>query len=188
MILLKTVVSHLDRLEIRHCLIGAAALAAHGVSRATLDLDLLTTDSRAVRSDTWEGLRGETLRIDVRQGDLDEDTKLKRPVALKVLPQEVASDPVRLERFQREAEAVAALNHPHIVTIFCVEEAEGVHFFTMELGEGKSLDRLIPKGGLKLERFFELAIPLADALSEAHERGITHRDLKPARQRPALVI
>ena len=110
---------------------------------------------------------------------LAEDTKLRRKVALKVLPEDMASDPERLERFKREARAVAALNHPNIVTIYSVEEVEGVHFLTMELVEGKTLADLVPAKGLKLDRFFELATPIADALSVAHEKGITHRDLKP---------
>jgi eukaryotic-like serine/threonine-protein kinase len=76
------------------------------------------------------------------------DTKLGRDVALKVLPAEMASSPERLDRFQREARLVAALNHPHIVTIHSVEEAEGLHFFTMELVEGQSLDKLIPERGM----------------------------------------
>src|SRR5271154_3369017 len=75
------------------------------------------------------------------------DTKLGRDVALKVLPPEMAGDPERLARFQREARAIAALNHPHIVTIFSVEESEGVHFITMELVDGQTLDRCIPAGG-----------------------------------------
>jgi TolB-like protein/Tfp pilus assembly protein PilF len=108
------------------------------------------------------------------------DTKLGREVALKVLPPEVASDPERLARFRREARAVAALNHPHIVTIFSVEEAESVHFLTMELVEGKALDRLIPAGGMTCDQIVEIASALADALAAAHEKGIVHRDLKPA--------
>jgi adenylate cyclase len=108
------------------------------------------------------------------------DTKLGRDVALKVLPAEMAGDAERLARFQREARAVAALNHPHIVTLFSVEEADGVHFLTMELVEGQPLDRLIPAGGLPVERIIEIAGALADALSAAHEKGIMHRDLKPA--------
>ena len=146
-----------------------------------------------------------------------DDTSLNRQVALKVLPPKMAADPERLERFKREAQTIAALNHPNIVTIHSVEQAvraassEGeeappdaaaspdsapsggdgaagigaapgqpVHFITMELVEGKTLDRLIPKGGMKLGEFFEHAVPLADAISAAHEKGITHRDLKPA--------
>ena len=108
------------------------------------------------------------------------DLKLGREVALKVLPPEMATDPNRLKRFQREARAVAALNHPHIVTIHSVEEAEGRQFLTMELVDGVALSQLLPKQGVPLDKFFELAIPLADALSAAHEKGIVHRDLKPA--------
>jgi serine/threonine protein kinase/tetratricopeptide (TPR) repeat protein len=111
---------------------------------------------------------------------LAEDTKLGRKVALKVLPAEMASSPERLQRFQREAKAVAALNHPHIVTLFSVEEVEGTHFLTMELVEGTSVDHAIPRGGLPLARLFDIGIALADALSAAHEKGIIHRDLKPA--------
>ena len=108
------------------------------------------------------------------------DTKLGRDVALKVLPAEMASSPERLARFQREARAVAALNHPHIVTIHSVEEADGVHFLTMELVEGQSLDQLIPEAGLPVERILEIATALAEALAAAHERSVVHRDLKPA--------
>jgi TolB-like protein/Flp pilus assembly protein TadD len=108
------------------------------------------------------------------------DTKLGRDVALKVLPPDVARDPERLARFQREARAIAALNHPHIVTIFSVEETGGVHFLTMELVEGQSLDGLISESGLSVEQIVEIASALADALAAAHEKGIVHRDLKPA--------
>jgi len=81
------------------------------------------------------------------------DTKLGREVALKVLPEEFAGDPQRLERFEREARAVASLNHPHIVTIHSVEEADCVRFLTMELVDGQTLDQTIPEGGLHMERF-----------------------------------
>jgi serine/threonine protein kinase len=107
------------------------------------------------------------------------DPRLKRDVALKVLPADLASEPERLERFQREAETLAALNHPHIVTIFSVEEAEDLRFLTMELVEGKTLTKVILWGGLPLSRFFQIAISLAEAVSAAHEKGIVHRDLKP---------
>jgi Tol biopolymer transport system component len=108
-----------------------------------------------------------------------EDLKLHRRVALKILPHHLAEDAARRERFEREATAVASLNHPNIVTVHSVEEAEGIHFITMELIAGKPLTAIIPKGGLSLARFFELAIPLSDAVAAAHRAGIIHRDLKP---------
>jgi len=110
---------------------------------------------------------------------LARDEKLGRKVALKVLPPQAAGNQERLERFRREAKAVAALNHPNIVTIYSVEEVDGHHFLTMEYVEGTTLSEAVPKNGLHLERFFEIAIALADALSAAHEKGIIHRDLKP---------
>jgi serine/threonine protein kinase len=108
------------------------------------------------------------------------DTRLKREVAIKVLPETVARDPAALARFQRDAQSIAALNHPNIVTIYSVEDAGGVVFFTMELVEGKPLSDLIGNRGVPLPSLLELAIPLADAVSAAHQKGITHRDLKPA--------
>lgn len=108
---------------------------------------------------------------------LAEDEKLERQVALKLLPEELAGDPDRLGRFEREAKALAALDHPNIVTVFSVEEAEGLHFLTMAYVDGRSLQELIPPSGFSLERLLELAVPLADALRAAHERGIVHRDL-----------
>lgn len=108
-----------------------------------------------------------------------EDTSLDRRVALKVLPEELASSEERRHRFEREAKAVAALNHPNIVTIHSVESADGVHFITMELVEGQRLSELIPNGGMDVGRFLQLAIPMAEAVAAAHGQGITHRDLKP---------
>ena len=98
------------------------------------------------------------------------DTKLQRDVALKLLPGDMAADPERRQRFEREARAVAALNHP----------VEGRVFLTMELVSGQPLSDLIPRGGLSLERLLAVAVPLMEAVSAAHARGITHRDLKPA--------
>ena len=108
------------------------------------------------------------------------DTRLGREVALKVLPAAMASDPDRLARFEQEARAVAALNHPHIVTLYSVEEADGINFLTMELVEGDSLAAAIPEQGLPLDRILGLGTALADALAAAHDKGIVHRDLKPA--------
>ncbi len=111
---------------------------------------------------------------------LAEDSRLGRKVAVKVLPAELASNPERLARFEQEARAVAALNHPNIVTIYSVDRFEGVQLLTMEYVEGNTLDDLIPPGGMGRERFFEIAVPMAEALNAAQERSITHRDLKPA--------
>jgi serine/threonine protein kinase/Flp pilus assembly protein TadD len=108
------------------------------------------------------------------------DTRLDRDVALKVLPAEMAGDPDRLERFRREAKALAALDHPGVVSVHSVEEADGLHFLTMQLVEGQSLDRLIPSAGMPIDRILAIASGLADALVAAHARGIVHRDLKPA--------
>jgi eukaryotic-like serine/threonine-protein kinase len=108
------------------------------------------------------------------------DTRLGREVALKVLPAALAQDPDRRQRFEREARAAAGVNHPHIVTLHSVEEADGVLFLTMELIEGRSLrDLLNEKQGLPFDLFLDLATPLAEAVHAAHRQGITHRDLKP---------
>ena len=108
------------------------------------------------------------------------DTRLDREVALKVLPRELADDPDRLERFERESKAVAALNHPNIVTIYAFDRIEDMPYIAMELIDGQRLDDMIPGGGMPVERFLDLAIPISDAVANAHQRGVTHRDLKPA--------
>lgn len=109
-----------------------------------------------------------------------EDLRLHRTVALKILPPDMAVDRDRLERFLREAQAAAALNHPNVVTLFGVEESSGTHFLTMELVEGRTLADLLADGAVTPPLFFRLAIQLADAIGAAHDRGIVHRDLKPA--------
>jgi eukaryotic-like serine/threonine-protein kinase len=108
-----------------------------------------------------------------------EDTRLNRRVALKILPRLFAADPEYRERFQHEARAIAALNHPGIVTIHSVEEDGGRLFLTMELVDGGPLSETIPKGGLPLEKLLRIGIEVADAMAAAQQRGITHRDLKP---------
>lgn len=110
---------------------------------------------------------------------LAEDLRLRRRVALKVLPANLASEPRHLERFQREARSVAALNHPNIVTIHSVEEAEGIHFLVLELVEGETLADLLASGPMSPERILEIALPLVEALEAIHARGVIHRDLKP---------
>jgi eukaryotic-like serine/threonine-protein kinase len=109
-----------------------------------------------------------------------EDTRLHRRIALKVLSGLTAGDPEQRARFEREARAVAALNHPNIVTIHSVEDAEGVPFLTMELVEGKSLSSLITPNGMPLDALLRIGIEISDAIAAAHQKGITHRDLKPA--------
>jgi Tol biopolymer transport system component len=108
------------------------------------------------------------------------DPRLGRGVAIKVLLAAVHADPERLRRFEREARAAAALNHPNIVTIYSVEQADGLPFVTMELVEGVSLARLIPRAGMRIDRILKIGIALAEAVSAAHSRGIVHRDLKPS--------
>jgi len=104
------------------------------------------------------------------------DTKLNRDVAVKVLPESFANDPDRLARFTREAQVLAALNHPHIAAIYGVENAA----FVMELVEGESLRQILERGPVPTETALEYAAQIAEALEAAHERGIVHRDLKPA--------
>ena len=108
------------------------------------------------------------------------DTRLKRQVAIKVLPSMLAADPERLGRFQREAEVLASLNHPHIAAIYGFEEADGVKALVMELVEGATVADRIAQGPIPIDEALAIARQIAEALEAAHERGIVHRDLKPA--------
>lgn len=108
------------------------------------------------------------------------DTQLGRPVAIKVLPQDRVSDPLRKERFALEARAASALNHPGIVTIYDISSDEGIDFIVMEYVPGRTLDAVIPAKGLSAGRALRYGVAIADALSKAHEAGILHRDLKPS--------
>ena len=108
------------------------------------------------------------------------DTRLDRVVAIKVLPQGVADDPQRRQRFQREARAISSLAHPHICTLYDVGHHEGIDYLVMELLEGQTLEERLRKGSLPLDQALRYAIEIADALGAAHRRGIVHRDLKPA--------
>jgi serine/threonine protein kinase len=108
------------------------------------------------------------------------DTTLGREVAIKVLPDAVATDPDRVMRFEREAKTLAALNHPHIAAIYGFGKSVGAHGLVRELVEGEDLSQRIARGAIPLDEALPLAKQIAKALEAAHEQGIVHRDLKPA--------
>jgi serine/threonine protein kinase/Tol biopolymer transport system component len=107
------------------------------------------------------------------------DTHLDRFVAIKVLPRERVADPERKRRFVQEAKAASALNHPNIITIYDIDQAEGIDFIAMEYVPGKTLDEVIPRKGMRLEKALKVAVQITEALAAAHAAGIVHRDLKP---------
>jgi eukaryotic-like serine/threonine-protein kinase len=108
------------------------------------------------------------------------DTRLDRTVAIKVLPSEVSDNPDLRARFEREARAVAALDHPHICGIYDVGSVDGLHYLVMPHLEGQTLAARLEKGPLPLDHAVKIATEIADALDKAHRQGIIHRDLKPA--------
>src|SRR5215471_13930926 len=108
------------------------------------------------------------------------DTKLKRDVAIKTLPEEFSQDADRLSRFQREAEVLASLNHPNIAAIYDLQEANGSRYLVLELVEGATLACRIARGPIQVEEALDIARNICEALEAAHEKGIIHRDLKPA--------
>ncbi|MGH9855119.1 MAG: protein kinase domain-containing protein, partial [Blastocatellia bacterium] len=110
---------------------------------------------------------------------LAEDTRLGRKLALKILPAEFTRDPDRVARFEQEARAASALNHPNIITIYEVGEHDGAHFIATEFIEGRTLRQSLPPAGMPLREALEIVTQIASALQAAHEAGITHRDIKP---------
>src|SRR5579862_8111357 len=107
------------------------------------------------------------------------DTRLDRTVAIKILPTELANDPDLRARFEREARAIAALDHPHICAIYDVGQSDGIDFLVMQYLEGESLAERLKKGPLPVDQVFRIAAEIASALDKAHRHGIVHRDLKP---------
>src|SRR5881296_3272161 len=111
---------------------------------------------------------------------LAHDTRLGRTVALKALPEDVASDPDRLQRFEREARVLASLNHPNVAAIYGLEESEGRRYLALEHIEGETLADRIARGPLPLQETLDVCIQIACGVEAAHDGGVVHRDLKPA--------
>src|SRR5271156_1265505 len=107
------------------------------------------------------------------------DTRLERTVAIKILPAQFSADPVRKQRFEREAKTISSLNHPHICTLHDVGSQDGVDYLVMECAEGEALAKRLEKGPLPLEQVLKYGAQIADGLDKAHRNGIVHRDLKP---------
>src|SRR5579859_1417718 len=107
------------------------------------------------------------------------DTRLDRSVAIKILPAQFSSDPVRKQRFEREAKTISSLNHPHICVLHDVGSQDGINYLVMECVEGESLAKRLERGPLPLEQLLKYGAQIADALDKAHRAGIVHRDLKP---------
>src|SRR5712664_2217601 len=107
------------------------------------------------------------------------DTRLERTVAIKILPAQFSSDPVRKQRFEREAKTISSLNHPHICTLHDIGHQDGIDYLVMECVEGETLAKRLEKGPLPLDQVLKVGTQIADALDKAHRTGVVHRDLKP---------
>src|SRR5215471_16172435 len=107
------------------------------------------------------------------------DTRLERTVAIKILPPHLSSDPVRKQRFEREAKIISSLNHPHICVLYDIGSQDGVDYLVMECLEGQTLARRLEKGPLSLDQVLQYGAQIAGALDRAHRSGVVHRDLKP---------
>ena len=171
------------------------SLLRHGSSsHSVLDTAAITMVARAIASDEYQAtaplLEGKTIshyRIlsTIGRGGMGvvykaEDLKLRRLVALKLLPQFLAHDQQALQRFEREAQAASALNHPNICTVYEIDQFEDLRFIAIELLEGKTLKERIEGEPLSVLEILEIAIEVCDALEAAHSAGIVHRDIKPA--------
>src|ERR1700747_3503429 len=108
------------------------------------------------------------------------DTRLERTVAIKILPAQLSSDPVRKQRFEREAKTISSLNHPHICVLHDIGLQDGIDYLVMECVEGETLGKRLEKGPLPLEQVLKYGAQISDALDKAHRSGVVHRDLKPA--------
>src|SRR3989442_7408255 len=107
------------------------------------------------------------------------DTRLERTVAIKILPAQLSADPVRKQRFEREAKTISSLNHPHICVLYDVGSQDGVDYLVMECVEGDTLAKRLEKGPLALDQVLKFGAQIADGLDKAHRSGVVHRDLKP---------
>ena len=152
--------------------VAAKALAGDQEGAALTDLAGRTVAHYRIEEKIGEGGMGMVYRA--------HDTHLNRPVALKMLPPETLADPERKRRFVREARAASALNHPNIVTIYDIDQADGIDYIAMEYVPGKILSDVIPRNGMHLQKVLSFSVQIADALASAHAAGIVHRDLKPS--------
>src|SRR6201993_843150 len=108
------------------------------------------------------------------------DTRLERTVAIKILPAQLSSDPIRKQRFEREAKTISSLNHPHICVLYDIGHQDGIDYLVMECVEGETLAKRLEKGPLPVDQVLKYGAQIADALDKAHRSGIIHRDLKPS--------
>lgn len=169
--------------EVRSLLAAEAAASDFIEKPIVPEMPIRTTDDGP-----WSFIGGELGHYRIERsigsggmGDvyLARDTRLNRYVALKTLPSTLARDPAFLQRFRKEAQAAANLNHPNVATVYSVEEFDGRPIITMEYVEGQILSDVIPEGGMDFPKFLDTFIAISDALTHAHERGIVHRDIKP---------
>jgi eukaryotic-like serine/threonine-protein kinase len=168
-----------------------ASLLRHGSTpQSLLDTPAIVVLARAIAADELETLEGQTIshyRVlkPIGRGGMGvvyeaEDLRLRRHVALKFLPQSLAGDSNALRRFEQEAQAASALNHPNICTVYEIGEAAGVHFIAIELLEGETLKQRMARGPVEIREALGIVTDICHALEAAHSEGIIHRDIKPS--------